>query len=200
MHCGPGRVWAPGSPGNVLLQAGTAAPCPGGGGGTQWGCGGKGWGVTSAASPMQDSPAAAPLPILPDPAAAPGPRVLPSLVLLAASQLRQLPFSQGTAGLPPWDRAALPLPLLLPFPSQMLGLVGLVLCLAPADALTAFPPKCESCPTWAHGRLPGGRGGGCKTHAAAGGSTHVLHPTEMGYHEPGTGQLFWWGGEVRGWA
>ncbi|KAM9027544.1 interleukin-12 subunit beta-like isoform 2-T2 [Ara ararauna] len=28
-----------------------------------------------------------------------------------------------------------------PFPPQMLGLVGLVLCLAPADSLKAFPPK-----------------------------------------------------------
>lgn len=30
LHCSPIRVWAPGSPGTVLLRGGTAATCPGG--------------------------------------------------------------------------------------------------------------------------------------------------------------------------
>jgi len=64
------------------------------------------------------------------------------LVLVAAPQLGRLPSSWGTAGPLSRHGAALPLPPPLPFPSQMLVLLGLVLRLAPADTLTAFPPKC----------------------------------------------------------
>lgn len=62
--------------------------------------------------------------------------------------------SQSWGLCPGWPRWLCPSPglcpagtaLPLPFPSQMLVLVVLVLCLVPVEPLTAFPPKCECCP------------------------------------------------------